>query len=172
MRARRVGAGVVLGVLVTQAVIGCGGSEQVLDAYPPETSVSAARSAEPAPNPSAVAAPPVAGQDISECADGDCRIAVSEAVKIRFKGPFGPATLAVTEVGPDLVEYTVKSHGGQSTGVVSGPGSGCVTVLRRDGSGNSCGGVADARPSPRPGAVVIQLAARQDGTAVIDIVSG
>jgi hypothetical protein len=97
---------------------------------------------------------------------------VSEPVKIPFKGPRGPATLSVTEVGPNAIAYTVKSGNGQSKGSASGPGQGCITVLRSNGSGNSCGGLGAAgRPSPQPDAVVIQAAGGEDGTAVLQLVS-
>ncbi|MFF2251468.1 hypothetical protein [Streptomyces sp. NPDC058142] len=91
---------------------------------------------------------------------------------IRFKGPAGPATLSVTEVGPNKVEYTVKSGSGRSQGGASGPGQGCITVLRSNGGGNSCSGLGDAaRPSPQPDAVVIQATTGEDGTAILRIVS-
>ncbi|MFC7895006.1 hypothetical protein [Streptomyces sp. NPDC057381] len=109
------------------------------------------------------------------CKDGDCQILVTEPVTIRFKGPTGVAvTLDVTEVGPNEVAYAVKSPQSQSQGSARGPGQGCITVLRANGSGNSCGGVSNdhARPSPRADVVVIQAVAGEDGTAVLDIVSG
>ncbi len=113
------------------------------------------------------------GRDIGACADGDCQILVSEPVTVRFKGPSGAAaTLKVTKVGPNEVAYTVKSGHGQSRGSARGPGQGCITVLRSNGSGNSCGGLGDgARPSVQPGAVVIQAATGEVGTAILDIVS-
>ncbi|MFI6931921.1 hypothetical protein [Streptomyces sp. NPDC050287] len=56
--------------------------------------------------------------------------------------------------------------------MASGPGQGCITVLRSHGSGNSCGGLGKAgRPGPQPDAVVIQAAAGEDGTALVHIVS-
>ncbi|MFF7792274.1 hypothetical protein [Streptomyces sp. NPDC007991] len=126
---------------------------------------------EPKPKPQ----PPVSaadGRDITACADGNCEIAVSEPVRIPFKGPRGPATLSVTEVGPNSIAYTVKSGNGQSKGSASGPGQGCITVLRSNGSGNSCGGLGAAgRPSPQPDAVVIQAATGENGTAVLQFVS-
>ncbi|WP_241846916.1 hypothetical protein [Streptomyces sp. CB02414] len=100
---------------------------------------------------------------------------MTEPVTIRFKGPTGMAvTLDVTEVGPNEVAYAVKSPQSQSKGSARGPGQGCITVLRTNGSGNSCGGVGNdhARPSPPADAVVIQATAGEDGTAVLDIVSG
>ncbi len=112
------------------------------------------------------------GRDVGACADGDCEIAVSEKVTFRFKGPRGPATLSVTEVGPNKVAYTVKSGSGRAKGGATGPGQGCITVLRANGSGNSCGGLGDAtRPSPQPDAVVIQAATGEGGTAILHIVS-
>ncbi|MFI9822521.1 hypothetical protein ACIHFC_18935 [Streptomyces sp. NPDC052013] len=117
--------------------------------------------------------PAADGDDIGACADGDCEIAVSEPLTIRFPGPGGGrATLSVTKVGPNEIEYTVKSGNGQAEAAAGGPGQGCVTVLRANGSGNSCGGLGDPRP-PRaqPDAVVVQAATGEDGTALLHIVS-
>ncbi|MFI6642703.1 hypothetical protein [Streptomyces sp. NPDC050504] len=110
---------------------------------------------------------------MAACADGDCEIAVSGPVTIRVDGPAGPATLSVTEVGPNRIEYTVESGGSRSDNGASGPGQGCLTVLRPHGSGTSCGALGDAaRPDPRSGAVVIQVLAGEDGTAIVRVVSG
>jgi hypothetical protein len=111
------------------------------------------------------------GQDVGACADGNCEIAVSHLLTVRFKGPAGPATLSVTKLGPNTVEYTVKSGSGHSSGGAGGPGQGCITVLRANGSGNSCGALGEGRPSRQPNAVVIQVATGQAGTAILDIVS-
>ncbi|MEV5438457.1 hypothetical protein AB0K80_20940 [Streptomyces sp. NPDC052682] len=93
-------------------------------------------------------------------------------MSFRFASPRGPATLSVTEVGPNKVAYTVQTGSGQSRGGATGPGQGCVTVLRVNGSGNSCGPLGEAaRPSPQPDAVVIQAATGQDGTAILHLVS-
>ncbi|MFH9004118.1 hypothetical protein ACH4E5_12865 [Streptomyces afghaniensis] len=170
-------SGVVLAALIVAltAVAGCGSdSDEPAKASPSApgerpSKADPAKRPEPTPKPSVSAAD---GRDITACADGNCEIAVSEPVKIPFKGPRGPATLSVTEVGPNAIAYTVKSGNGQSKGSASGPGQGCITVLRSNGSGNSCGGVGTAgRPSPQPGAVVIQAATGEDGTAVLQLVS-
>ncbi|MFH8661731.1 hypothetical protein [Streptomyces afghaniensis] len=169
-------SGVVLAALIAlTAAAGCGSDSD----EPAKASSSAPgerpsksdppKRPEPTPKPSVSAAD---GRDITACADGNCEIVVSEPVKIPFKGPRGPATLSVTEVGPNAIAYTVKSGNGQSKGSASGPGQGCITVLRSNGSGNSCGGLGAAgRPSPQPDAVVIQAAGGEDGTAVLQLVS-
>ncbi|MFD6171358.1 hypothetical protein [Streptomyces coeruleorubidus] len=168
--------GVVLAALIAlTAAVGCGSDsdEPAKASSPPgerPSKTGSTKRPEPEPKPSVSAAD---GNDITACADGNCEIAVSGPVKIPFKGPRGPATLSVTEVGPDTIAYTVKSGNGQSKGSASGPGQGCITVLRSNGSGNSCGGLGDAGPpSPQPDAVVIQAAAGEDGTAVLQLVSG
>ncbi|MGK5697901.1 hypothetical protein ACSNOJ_34280 [Streptomyces sp. URMC 128] len=162
--------GFVLAALIAlTAAAGCGGdSNEPAKASPrPSERPSEADSPE-GPKPSVS---PADGRDITACADGNCEIAVSEPVKIPFKGPRGPATLSVTEVGLNTIAYTVKSGSGQSKGSASGPGQGCITVLRSNGSGNSCGGLGAAgRPSPQPDAVVIQASAGEDGTAVLRFV--
>ncbi|GHB62115.1 hypothetical protein GCM10010377_61500 [Streptomyces viridiviolaceus] len=115
--------------------------------------------------------PAADGRDVAACTDGTCEVAVSAPVTIRFRGPGGPATLSVTGIGPNRVEYTVESGNGRSRASTNGPGQGCITVLRRNGGGNSCGRLGAAGPSPGPDAVVIQAAAGEDGTAVLHIVS-
>ncbi|MEU0729537.1 hypothetical protein [Streptomyces sp. NPDC006140] len=163
--------GIVLAALIVlTAAAGCGGdADEPAKASPrPSERPSEADSLE-VPKPSVS---PADGRDIAACADGNCEIAVSEPVKVPFKGPRGPATLSVTEVGPNTIAYTVKSGNGQSKGSANGPGQGCITVLRSNGSGNSCGGLGAAgRPSPQPDAVVIQTATGEDGTAVLQLVS-
>ncbi|MEU5001272.1 hypothetical protein [Streptomyces sp. NPDC021622] len=145
--------------LAALTVISCGGSGQ--DDRPSARGDSSAT-----PSPSAAD-----GRDIDACADGNCEVAVSDPVVVRFKGPAGRATLSVSEVGPNNVAYSVKSDRGQSKGGASGPGQGCVTVLRSNGSSNSCGGLGGARPSAQSGAVVIQAATGEDGTAILYVVS-
>ncbi|MBJ3809390.1 hypothetical protein [Streptomyces flavofungini] len=171
---RRWAVGFVLAALVPLTLAGCGGSDDGDDpsSSPEGSSKSPAAqssSPKPSPTPSVSAAD---GRDVGACADGNCEIAVSKKVTFRFKGPRGTATLSVTDVGPNKVEYKVKSGSGRSKGGASGPGQGCITVLRTNGSGNSCGGLGDAtRPSPQPDAVVIQAATGADGTAILHIVS-
>ncbi|MCC4316265.1 hypothetical protein [Streptomyces malaysiensis] len=182
-RARRAGSGLALAVLAALAVAGCGGSDKEDGAPSHSGPASASRSAQPSGGSSgdapasapASAKPSVSaadGRDAGACADGNCEIAVSEPVTVRFKGPAGPATLSVTEVGPNKVEYTVQSSGGRSQGEASGPGQGCITVLRDHGSANSCGRLGKDRPAAQPNAVVIQMTAGEDGTAILHIVSG
>ncbi|WJV50850.1 hypothetical protein [Streptomyces flavofungini] len=173
-RTTRWAAGLVLAVPALLTVVGCGDGDDTDEKPSSHGKTSTSPSAHPSSDePSAESSESAAdGSDVGACADGDCEIAVSEKVTFRFKGPRGQATLSVTEVGPDKVEYTVKSGSGRAKGGASGPGQGCVTVLRSNGSGNSCGGLGDgARPSPQPGAVVIQAATGEDGTAILHIVS-
>ncbi|MEU0926353.1 hypothetical protein [Streptomyces malaysiensis] len=182
-RARQAGSGLALAVLAAVAMAGCGGSDKEDGAPSHSGPASASRSAQssggssgdaPASAP-ASAKPSVSaadGRDAAACANGNCEIAVSEPVTVRFKGPAGPATLSVTEVGPNKVEYTVQSSGGRSQGEASGPGQGCITVLRDHGSANSCGRLGKDRPAAQPNAVVIQMTAGEDGTAILHIVSG
>ncbi|WP_262698841.1 MULTISPECIES: hypothetical protein [Streptomyces] len=168
----------VMAVLTALTVAGCGGSDTADGAPPHSGNPSASRSARPSDSPSgdlgAPAKPSVSaadGRDVGACADGDCEVAVSERVTVSFKGPAGPATLTVNEIGPNKVTYTVKSGNNRSQGGASGPGQGCVTVLRDHGSSNSCGRVSTVRPAAQPGAVVILMAAGEDGTAILHIVS-
>ncbi|MFF2161918.1 hypothetical protein ACFVWP_14550 [Streptomyces sp. NPDC058175] len=174
-------AGIALAATVALAVSGCGSTDNADDTSSPSRQGSKpasapSASAQPsASTPSASAQPSVSaadGRDVRACADGNCEVAVTGPVTIRFKGPAGPATLSVTEVGPNKVEYTVKSGSGRSQGGASGPGQGCITVLRSNGGGNSCSGLGDAaRPSPQPDAVVIQATTGEDSTAILRIVS-
>lgn len=130
---------------------------------------SASRTASPSPSPSVTAAD---GSDTGACADGDCEITVSKPVTFSFKGPDGKEKLSVTKVGPDEVDYTVKrSGGGTVKGGAGGPGSGCISALRPNGGGTSCGQVGKP-PAKEDGAVLVQVASGKDGTAVINIISG
>lgn len=177
-RACRPGAGIALTVLSALTAIGCGGSDEADGASSRGGDASKSGSAQSSGSPSAdrtasaeSSVSAADGHDIGACADGNCEIAVSGPVTVRFKGPAGPATLSVTEVGLNKVAYTVKSGNGQSKDGASGSGQGCITVLRSNGSGNSSGGLGDARPSAQPDAVVIQVAAGEEGTAILHIVS-
>ncbi|WP_406728991.1 hypothetical protein WJ438_36580 [Streptomyces sp. GD-15H] len=180
-RTRRAVACSALAVLSAVALVGCGGSDEASagssdgdrpsesrSAPDPSTSPSADRTASAQPSVSAAD-----GHDAAACSDGNCEIAVSEPVTIRFDGPAGSTILSVTEVGPDRIEYALKSGNGQSEGGAEGHGQGCLTVLRSNGSGTSCGGMGDGRPpSAQSDAVVIQAATGEDGTALLHIVSG
>ena len=176
MRTRRSGLGMALGSVVALLAVGCGGSDQSGEESSGEEREAASNSPKApdssSPGGTASAKPSAAdGRDVEACADSNCEIAVSEPSTVAFKGPAGPATLTVTEVGPNEVEYTVKSGNGRSQGGASGSGQGCVTVVRSNGGGNSCGGVGTAEPSAQPDAVVIQVATGKDGTAIIQFVS-
>src|SRR5690606_38701383 len=127
--------GMALGAVVALLAVGCGGSDEG-DQEPSsderETATNSPSAPDGSPSEGTGSPRPSAadGRDIAACADGDCEIAVSEPSTIPFRGPAGSATLRVTEVGPDEVEYTVTSGGGRSKGGASGPGQGCVTVVR------------------------------------------
>ncbi|MFB7657393.1 MULTISPECIES: hypothetical protein [unclassified Streptomyces] len=141
----------------------CNSSEEP-SAAPPTSTRS-----HPAPEtPSASAS----AADVAACTDGNCEITVTKPVTIRLEGPDGsPTTLSVTEVGPNKIEYEVKSGNGQSKGGASGKGQGCLTVLRANGSGNSCGPLRDTRPAAQQDAVVIQATTSADGTATLHVVT-
>ncbi len=189
-RSHRRGAGVVLAALTVLTAAGCGGSGRSGEAVSSASShrqISKSSSERPGsgasgqPSASAAGSAPASapataadGHDVGACADGTCEIAVSKPVSFRFKGPEGPATLSVTEVGANKIEYTVVSGSGSVGGGATGRGQGCVTVLRANGGSNSCGGLGPdaARPSPQPHAVVIQVVPGEDGTAILDMVSG
>ncbi|MGY3200071.1 hypothetical protein [Streptomyces sp. TE5632] len=157
----------VLAALTVGALAGCGGSGGVGAQSPDGDRTSESRSASAQPSVSAVD-----GHDTAACSDGNCEIAVFEPVTIRFDGPAGATTLSVTEVGPDRIEYALKSGNGQVKGGVEGPGQVCLTVLRSSGSSTSCGGPGDGRPPvARSAAVVIQAATGEDGTALLHVVS-
>ncbi|MFD5125264.1 hypothetical protein [Streptomyces sp. NPDC058385] len=174
-------AGIAFAATIALAVSGCGSTNNAGDTSSPSRQASKpasapASSAKPSTSPPSSSAKPSAsaadGHDVRACADGNCEITVTDPVTIPFKGPAGPATLTVTEVGPNKVEYTVKSGSSRSQGGASGPGQVCTTVLRSNGGDNSCGGPGEAaRPSPQPDAVVIQTTTREDGTAILRIVS-
>ncbi|MFE5601468.1 hypothetical protein ACFQ8O_20040 [Streptomyces coelicoflavus] len=138
---------------------------------PPAPRTRPTTSHHPAPGPPSPSA--ADGTDIGACTDADCEITVTKPVTLHFPGPGGSgrATLSVTEVGPNEVEYEVKSANNSSRGAATGPGQGCLTYLSEHGSGNSCGTLAPTRPSPQPGAVVIQATTSTGGPALLHIVS-
>ncbi|MEU1874601.1 hypothetical protein [Streptomyces sp. NPDC019793] len=149
----------------------CSTPHRADDEAPPSTPSARPTTSRPATEPPSPSA--ADGSDTRACTDGNCEIAVTEPVTIRFRAPgdAGRATLSVTKVGPNEIEYEVKSGNNRSSGGASGPGQGCLTYLRERGSGNSCGTLAPARPSPQPGAVVIQATTGTNGTALLHIVS-
>ncbi|MBO8196338.1 hypothetical protein ITI46_32560 [Streptomyces oryzae] len=110
------------------------------------------------------------GSDAEACGDGNCEIAVREPVTIRVKIPDGPAKLALTKVGRNKVAYKVTAGRSRTSGEASGAGSGCVAVFRSGGSSSSCG-VAGKPPGKVDGAVVLQVVAGADGTALVRVVS-
>ncbi|WP_399942336.1 hypothetical protein ACGH52_24465 [Streptomyces sp. BBFR25] len=148
----------------------CSTTHRTDDEAPP-TPRNRPTTSRPAPEPPSPS--PADGTDTRACTDGNCEMAVTEPVTIRFRAPgdAGRATLSVTKVGPNEIEYEVKSGNNRSSGGAKGPGQGCLTYLRERGSGNSCGTLAPARPSPQPGAVVIQATTGKNGTALLHIVS-
>ncbi|MBZ6079991.1 hypothetical protein KVH17_02990 [Streptomyces olivaceus] len=124
-----------------------------------------------APHPTA-GSPAADGQDPDACTDGNCEITVTKPVTLHFPAPGdGRATLSVTEVGPNKIEYEVKSANGQSKAGASGPGQGCLTYLRENGTGNSCGPLTTTRPTPQPDTVTIQTTTTPTGPGLLRIVS-
>ncbi|MFF4914386.1 hypothetical protein [Streptomyces tendae] len=162
-----------LTALTALTTTACSDTPQPNDAEPPPAPHNRPTTSHPAPQPSSPSPSPADGTDVGACTDGNCEIAVTEPVTIRFPAPddAGRATLSVTKIGPNEIEYEVKSGNNRSTGGAEGPGQGCLTYLRDRGSGNSCGTLDPTRPSPRPGAVVIQATTGTDGTALLHIVS-
>ncbi|MEU6659958.1 hypothetical protein [Streptomyces sp. NPDC046821] len=152
--ATTMGASALIGVF---AVGGCGG--------PAGTDGASSSSSEPTTSSARLSDEPDA------CADGNCEITVSKPVTVRFKGPDGPVTLTVNKVGPNEADYMLKGGNGLAQGGASGERSGCVTVLRSNGSSTSCGRASDTGPSAEPGTVAIQLATGEDGTATLRIAS-
>ncbi|MDQ0406069.1 hypothetical protein ABVB69_23420 [Streptomyces sp. NPDC000349] len=157
-----------LTTLTTLTLTACNSSEEPAAAPPPSTH-SHPDPEGPSPSPSVSTAD---GDDVAACTDGNCEITVTKPVTIRLEGPDGsPTTLSVTEVGPNEIEYEVKSGKGQSKGGASGKGQGCLTVLRANGSGNSCGPLRDTRPAAQQDAVLVQATTSADGTATLHVVS-
>lgn len=139
----------------------------------PSTPPNGPTAPHPTTQPPPVPVPSAAdGADTGACTDGNCEIAVTKPVTIHFPAPGGGrTTLSVTEVGPNRIEYEVKSANGQSNAGASGPGQGCLTYLRENGSGNSCGRLGTTRPTARPNTVTIQATTTTTGTGILHIVS-
>ncbi|WP_240434493.1 hypothetical protein [Streptomyces sp. YIM 130001] len=171
--ARRAGA--VLSVLAAVSLVGCGGGQDEADRSDSPGSGKAKSSPAPAtssppaePSPSVTAAD---GDDLAACKDGNCEVTVADPAEIRFDGPDGQATLSVTKVERNRVEYRIKSGNGKASGGAGGPGQGCITALRATGSGTTCGPTATDAPSAQPKAVVIQMTTGPTGTALLHLVS-
>jgi len=173
-RAERAAGCALLAMLTTLAVAGCGGSggDPGTTSGGPATASSRAVGTPRSPSPSVTAAD---GTDAAACADGNCEIAVSKPVTIRFPSPDRPAKLSVTKVGRNEVAYKVilgtGANRGQTGGGASGEGSGCTAVLYSGGSSGSCGPVGEP-PDKQADAVVLQLVSGADGTAILRLVSG
>ncbi|MEU5031148.1 hypothetical protein [Streptomyces milbemycinicus] len=168
-RTRRVAGRVLLATVAALAAAGCGDSDEGTDTAKPSSS-HAPRSPSPttsSPSPAVTAAD---GGNPEACADGNCEIAVTKPVTIRIKLPGGPAKLSLTKVGKNAVDYKVTSGNGKTSGGASGDGSGCVAVFRSGGSSSSCG-MAGPPPDKVDGAVVLQVVAGADGTAILRLVS-
>ncbi|MFI8851016.1 hypothetical protein ACIGW3_12650 [Streptomyces sp. NPDC053499] len=158
--------------LVLAAVAGCGGSDSDADgkdsAKPAASRPGEGRSSAAAgPTPKVTAAD---GSDPAACTDGNCEIAVSDPVTVRFKVAGKPAKLSLTQVGENEVGYKVTSGSSRTSGEASGKGSGCTAVFRSGGSNSVCG-PAGKPPDKVDGAVVVQVASGADGTAILRLVS-
>ncbi|MFC7816311.1 hypothetical protein ACFUTR_16900 [Streptomyces sp. NPDC057367] len=152
----------------TLSLTACGSSHPADDSPASPASPATPQPRTEAPGPSISAAD---GADIGACADGNCEVAVTRPATVRFQAPGGTVALSIAEVGQEKIEYEVKSGNGQTKGGTTGAGQGCVTALRENGSGTSCGGMSGTRPSARPGAVVIQASTGPDGTALLHVVT-
>ncbi|MBF8186025.1 hypothetical protein ITP53_09755 [Nonomuraea sp. K274] len=97
---------------------------------------------------------------------------MSEPVTIRFDSPDGPVKLSLTKVRENEVGYLVTSGSNQTSGDTSGDGSSCVAVFSGSGSRSACGMVVRKPPARKDGAVVLQVVAQADGTAILRLVSG
>lgn len=115
------------------------------------------------------------GTDIAACADATCEINVSAPVTVPFRGPDGDAELSVTEVGTNKIAYRLRSGTAEnprtSTGRATGAGSGCTSVITRDGSSNSCGPVR-GMPATQAGTVAMRLTGGPDGVALLVLRAG
>ncbi|KAK1180344.1 hypothetical protein B7755_020640 [Streptomyces sp. NBS 14/10] len=169
-RTRRAAGRVLLATVTALAAAGCGDSDEGTDTAKPSAS-HASHSPSPttsSPSPAVTAAD---GSNPAACTDGNCEIAVTEPVTIRIKLPDGPAKLSLTKVGKNAVDYKVTSGNSKTSGGASGDGSGCVAVFRSGGSSSSCG-MGGPPPDKVDGAVVLQVVAGADGTAILRLISG
>ncbi|MFF7553913.1 hypothetical protein ACFZA9_13630 [Streptomyces olivaceus] len=161
-----------LAALTALTLAACSSTDEPDPAPPtPSNRTTAPHPTAGSPEPPAPA-PAADGRDPDACTDGNCEITVTKPVTLHFPAPGGGrATLSVTEVGPNKIEYEVKSANGQSKAGASGPGRGCLTHLRENGSGNSCGPLTTTRPTPQPDTVTIQTTTTPTGPGLLRIVS-
>ncbi|MBZ6137299.1 hypothetical protein [Streptomyces olivaceus] len=161
-----------LAALTALTLAACSSTDEPDPAPPtPSNRTTAPHPTAGSPEPPAPA-PAADGQDPDACTDGNCEITVTKPVTLHFPAPGGGrATLSVTEVGPNKIEYEVKSANGQSKAGASGPGQGCLTYLRENGTGNSCGPLTTTHPTPQPDTVTIQTTTTRTGPGLLRIVS-
>ncbi|MFC7806991.1 hypothetical protein [Streptomyces olivaceus] len=161
-----------LAALTALTLAACSSTDEPDPAPPtPSNRTQAPHPTAGSPEPPAPA-PAADGQDPDACTDGNCEITVTKPVTLHFPAPGGGrATLSVTEVGPNKIEYEVKSANGQSKAGASGPGQGCLTHLRENGTGNSCGPLTTTHPTPQPDTVTIQTTTTPTGPGLLRIVS-
>lgn len=162
-----------LAALTALTLAACSSTDEPDPAPPaPSNRTTAPHPTAGSPEPPAPAPPAADGQDPDACTDGNCEITVTKPVTLHFPAPGGGrATLSVTEVGPNKIEYELKSANGQSKAGASGPDQGCLTYLRANGTGNSCGPLTTTRPTPQPDTVTIQTTATPTGPGLLRIVS-
>ncbi|MFF7799973.1 hypothetical protein [Streptomyces olivaceus] len=161
-----------LAALTALTLAACSSTDEPDPAPPtPSNRTTAPHPTAGSPEPPAPA-PAADGQDPDACTDGNCEITVTKPVTLHFPAPGGGrATLSVTEVGRNKIEYEVKSANGQSKAGASGPGQGCLTYLRENGTGNSCGPLTTTHPTPQPDTVTIQTTTTPTGPGLLRIVS-
>ncbi|GAA3711157.1 hypothetical protein GCM10022224_090790 [Nonomuraea antimicrobica] len=165
-RTQRAVGCVVLAALTALAVTGCGDPGNGTASAEPSSQRPSL--APPTPSPAVTAAD---GDDLAACTDGNCEIAVSRPVTIRFEIPDGPATLSLTKVGRNEVGYKVTSGDSRTSGEASGDGWGCLAVFTPGGSSSGCSLIASEPPDRQEGAVVLQVLAGAEGTALLRLVS-
>jgi hypothetical protein len=110
--------------------------------------------------------PAADGTDYSACEDGDCEVAVAEPMDLVIGAPHeGMATLSVTAVTEDGIEYEVIQSGTTSGGSLGGV---CQATISETSSYSSCFEEGTPpEPEPLQGELVIQLLGMNDGSAVL-----
>ncbi|MFG3340058.1 hypothetical protein [Glycomyces sp. NPDC048151] len=112
------------------------------------------------------AGPAADGTDYTACEDGACEVAVSEPMDRVIGAPHeGMATLTITAVIEDGIEFEVAQSESTSSGSLSGI---CESTITANSMFSTCfdEGVLP-EPAPWQGELVVQLLGMNDGAAVL-----
>lgn len=110
--------------------------------------------------------PAADGTDYSACEDGECEVAVGEPMDIVIGAPHeGMATLSITAVTQDGIEFEVTHSESTSSGALGGV---CEATISETSMFSTCFEEGmPPEPAPLQGELVVQLLGMNEGSAVL-----